>query len=92
MCAIPNNMTNFVQPLDLSVNRSFKSYLRHEAQSCYSLEIEKQLKDSKQAHEIKVDIQISVMKPLHAKWIVLFYYNMKNHNQIILAGWRKSKL
>ena len=38
MCAIPNNRTNIFQPLDLSVNRSCKSFLRREARSWYSLQ------------------------------------------------------
>ena len=45
MCAIPSNMTNIFQPLDLSVTRNCKSFLRREAQSWYYLQIEKQMKD-----------------------------------------------
>ena len=45
MCAIPSNMTNIFQPLDLSVTRNCKSFLRREAQPWYSLQIEKQMKD-----------------------------------------------
>ena len=92
ICAIPNNMTNIFQPLDLSVNRSCKFFLRREAQPWHSLQIEKQMKEGKKAHEINVDTRISIMKPLHAKWVVLFYDYTKNHSDIVLAGWRKSKI
>ena len=32
------------------------------------------------------------MKPLHAKWVASFYDYTKNHCDIALAGWRKSKI
>ena len=41
------------------------------------------MKEGKKAHDINVDTRISIMKPLHAKWIVSFYD--------ATAGWRKSK-
>ena len=78
MCAIPNNITNNIfQPPDLSVNRSCKSFLRREAQPRYSPQIEKQIKEGKKAHEINVDTRISIMKPVHAKWVVSFYGEIK---------------
>ena len=83
---IPNNTTNIFQPLDLSVNKSSKSLLHKEAQSWHSLQIEKQMKEGKKAHEINVDMRISIMKPLHAKWVFSFYDYMKNHSDIVLAG------
>ena len=85
-------MTSIFQPLDLSVDRSYKSLLRREAQSWHSLQIDKQMKEGKKAHEINVDTRISIMKPLHAKWVFSFYDYMKNHSDIVLARWRKSKI
>ena len=85
-------MTNIFQPLDLSINRSCKFFLRRKAQSWYSLQIEKQMKEGKKAHEINADTTISIMKPLHAKWVVSFYDYMKNHSEIVLAELRKSNI
>ena len=50
------------------------------------------MKEGKKAHEINVDTRISITEPLHAKWVVSFYDYMKNHSDIVLAGWRKSKI
>ena len=47
MCSLPNNLTHVFQPLDRSVNKSYKSFLRKETQSWYSMQIEKQLKGAK---------------------------------------------
>lgn len=92
MCAVPNNMTNVFQPLDRSVNRSCKSFLRREAQGWYSKQIEQQVKEGRPDHEIKVDTRISVIKPLHAKWVVQFYDYTRGNPSIVISGWRKSKI
>ena len=73
MVSVPNNWTNYFQPLDLTVNKSSKDFLRKEAQSWYSQEIFKQMEAGKHSDQIKVDVGVSVVKPLHAKWIVKYY-------------------
>ena len=77
MSAIPNNWTNYYQPLDLSVNKPCKDFLRNEAQSWYSEQIIK---------------QISIVKPLHAKWITKFYDYIRSKPEIVRNGWEKSKI
>ena len=67
MVPVPNNSTNYFQPLDLTVNKSSKDFLRQEARSWYSQEIVKQMEAGKRHDEIKVEVRISVVKPLHAK-------------------------
>ena len=42
------------------------------------------------SHEIKVDVRISVLKPLYASWITKFYDHMRTNEQIVLNGWKKS--
>ena len=84
MCATPNNMTNIFQLLDLSINRSCKSFLCREAQCWYSLQIEKQMKEGKKAHEINVNTRINIMKPFHAKWVV---HSMIIWKIIVTSSW-----
>ena len=50
------------------------------------------MKEGKKAHKINLDTRISIMKLLRAKWVVSFHDYMKNHNGIVLTGWRKSKI
>ena len=45
--SVPNNMTYIFQPLDLTVNRSCKVFLRKIAQDWYSNEMENEKKWSK---------------------------------------------
>ena len=44
------------------------------------------------SQEIKVDVRISVLKPLHSSWITKFYDYMyiRTNPDIIIKGWRKS--
>ena len=58
MVSVPNNWTNYFQPLDLTVNKSSKDFLRKEAQSWYSQEIVKQMEARKRSDQIKVDVRV----------------------------------
>lgn len=90
MVPIPANMTHIFQPLDLTVNRSSKAFLRSHAQDWYSNEIRKQMEKGMAPHEIKVDVRISVLKPLHAAWVTKFYDHMRLNSDIVLNGWKQS--
>ena len=90
MVPVPNNMTSYLQPLDLTVNRSCKAFLRNQAQKWYSEQVQAQIMNGIQPHKVCVDLRISVLKPLHAKWVVQFYDYMRSNKDIILKGWRRS--
>ena len=90
MVPVPNNWTNYFQPLDLTANKSSKDFLRQEAQSWYSQEIVKQMEAGKCPDEIKLDVRISVVKPLPAKWIVKYYDYARNSPYLIINGWKES--
>ena len=70
MVSVPNNWTGYYQTLDLTVNKSYKDFLWQGAQKQHSHQARKQMAQRKWCHEIKVDVRLSVIKPLHAKWIV----------------------
>ena len=90
MVPVPRNWTNYFQPLDLTVNKSCKDFLRQQAQAWYSNQIRKQMEKGKRTHEIKVDVRISVVKPLHAKWIVKFYDSVRSKPELVKNGWQKA--
>ena len=90
MVSVPNNSTNCFQRLDLTVNKSSKDFLRKEAQSWYSQEIVKQMEAGKLSDQIKVDVCVSVVKPLHEKWIVKYYDYARTKPQLIINDWKES--
>ena len=45
----------------------------------------------KEKEDIDVDLELTVMKPLHAQWLVNLYHLLGEHGQqIILKGWNKA--
>ena len=85
-------MTHIFQPLDVSVNRSCKAFLKTSAQQWYADQVSTQVNEGKQLDDIKVDLPISLFKPLHAKRVVQFYDKMQNEPHIVLNGWLKSDI
>ena len=67
MVPIPNNMTHKFQPLDLTINRTCKAFLRKQAQKWYADEVSRQMLNGITPESVKVDVRINILKPLHAK-------------------------
>ena len=63
---VPNNCTDLLQPLDLSVNKPFKDKLQSKFSEWYTQEVSKQLEASTQVEEVHVDMRMSVMKELNS--------------------------
>ena len=91
---VPANMTHFFQPLDLTVNRCAKQRMRKEFVTYYSSAVKQQLDSGKQLEDIEVDFRLSVLKPLHAKWIVeLFnFFTSTRGKEVIARGWKKYEI
>ena len=92
MIAVPNNWTNYFQPLDISVNKPYKDFLRNEAQTWFSSQIAEKIKEGKLPYEIKVGTRLTVVKPLHAKWVTKFFDYIRSKPDIVRSGWEKSKI
>ena len=83
---VPNSCTDVLQPLDLSVNKPLKDHLRSKFQSWYSEQVSKQMNDGKQPEDIEVDMKLSVMKPLSARWIISAYDYVRMEAGIVRGG------
>ena len=70
---VPPNMTNLFQPLDLTVNRAAKAYMKRRFTEWYSNEIWKELEAGKDLDDIDVKLTLTILKPLHARWLVDLY-------------------
>ena len=60
MVTVPNNMTSYLQPLDLTVNRSYKAFLRNRAQTWYSQQVQSQIEKGIQPDKVSVDLRIAI--------------------------------
>ena len=82
---VPANCTDKLQPLDLSVNKPAKDFIRFKFQQWYSEIISKQLEEGT---EEDVDMRLSVMKPLSANWMIELYHYLKSRPDIIISGFK----
>ena len=83
---VPANMTDKYQPLDSTVNKRIKSIIKNCYNSWYSQQVMDQL--SITPTEIKIKQPISIIKPLHAGWIINAYEDLRSKAGIasILKG------
>ena len=86
---IPPNMTKFYQPLDLTVNGSAKRFMAKKFNGWYSDQITQQLESGKTLEDVDVKLCLSILKPLHAGWVVDLYNYMTSADgkKVIENGW-----
>ena len=92
MIHAPNNHTNLFQPFSISVNKSAKCITADKCQDWDTEKALQQLNRGVAAHDVRVDLKLSIMKPLHAKWIIEMYHHLKLSKQIVISGFRKTHI
>ena len=89
---VPKNLTNLLAPLDLTLNKSLKSFKQREWSKYYSDQIAKHIRNEPQLpiEDAKVDVRLSVIKPLHAKTMAkaFTFFSSTEGKKIIASGWR----
>ena len=87
---VPNNMTHLFQPLDLTVNSWAKNYMRERFSEWYASKISENLDKGTELEDIDIKTPLSVMKPIHAKWLIDLYNELTSANgqDIIISGWK----
>ncbi|SMN02226.1 hypothetical protein SPONN_625 [uncultured Candidatus Thioglobus sp.] len=84
---VPANLTDRLQPMDLSVNKPAKGFMRNKFQEWYATEVQKQF-DQGACSVSPVDLRLSIMKPLGAKWLVSLYDYFKLNRVIVVNGFK----
>lgn len=84
---IQPNCTDRLQPLDISVNKTAKEFLRRKFLAWYAENICAQL-EGKLPKE-QVDLRLNVVKLLGAKWMVELFDYIKSKPDIISNGFKK---
>ena len=65
---VPANMTNYFQPLDLTVNGRAKQFLKGKFEEWYAKEVKRQVDNGVEVYSIDVNTKMSVLKPIDARW------------------------
>ena len=84
---VPNNCTDLLQPLDLSVNKPFKDTLRSKFSEWYAHEV---VEAGKQVEEVQVEMRMSVMKELSSWWFISAYDHIRSNPDIVKNGFKKA--
>ena len=79
---VPPNCTNSLQPLDLSVNKSAKDFLKRKFKQWYAQQI------FEQGDVIPIKFPMNMMKPLGAQWLMELHSYLLNHPDNIRSGFR----
>ena len=82
---VPANCTDRLQPLDVSVNKAAKDFMRDQFQRWYADQIQQQVHDNVKT---PVDLRLSIVKPLSARWFVQLSDYLKAHPDIIKNGFK----
>ena len=85
-------MTHLFQPLDLTVNKVAKDFMKKKFSEWFRRQISIGLENGQELEDIQIDYRLSVLKHMHAKWLISFYDFMSSPEGkvVIASGWRKS--
>ena len=87
---IPPNCIDKLQPLNVSINKLAKEYLRSKFQSWYASKITSQLRAGTSSSALQpVPMQLNIMKPIVAKWMMDLYDYIKSKSELVINGFRK---
>ena len=89
MVIIPANCTDRLQPLDLSVNKAAKEFLRTQFSNWYADQICNQLRQGVKPVK-SVDLRLSIIKPLGARWMIALYDYFKSKPEIAKNGFKEA--
>ena len=80
---VPSNCTDKLQPLDLLVNKPTKDHIRQKFRSWYAQKVKAELDAGKSPDSVKVDLKMSVIKEVGARWLVSLYdYFLSNPSRV----------
>ena len=92
VCLLPPNSTDRLQPMDISVNKPAKDFLRAKFQEWYSNQVMEQLEgqDVDMADIQPIDLRMTVLKEVGAKWLTRMAEYFEENPRIIVNGFIKS--
>ena len=83
MVPVPHNMKNCFQPLDLTVTRLCKSFLRDKTQIWHIEQVQAQISKRIAPESVSVDLKISILKPIHS--ILRSYLHRRGYREKLMA-------
>ena len=83
---VSHNLTYKFQPLDITFNKPSESFIEEKYNIWYTEQVTKQLNEGKDPADVEVLLNLSQIKPLHAKWIFEMCKYLQGLNDLIING------
>ena len=87
---VPHNLTNKIQPLDLSVNKAAKSFIQNKYKDWFADQEFTQLLNGKYPTDVKISSKLLDLKPMHERWIVDWYNHVIKKKGMIVRGFHSA--
>ena len=89
---VPANLTYLFQPLDMQgdPNGYMKRFMKKKFTLWYSDQVIRALDEGKDIKGVEISLKLSIVKPLHAKWLIEMYNHMTSSEgrDVCLKGWK----
>ena len=88
------NCTNRLQPMDISLNKATKDFIRQKFNDWYSEKVAEQIGDGANFDQQlvqPVDLSAAVLKTVGAKWLVQMHEYIQDNPQLIVNGFTQGR-
>ena len=89
---VPANLTYLFQPLDVQrgPNGYVKRFMKKKFALWYSDQVIRALDEGKDIKDVEISLKLSIVKPLHAKWLIEMHNHMTSSEgrDVCLKGWK----
>ena len=79
-----------LQPLDLTFNAVFKQELRECFTRWYATIVKNDLDQGTELSTIRPDLRTSILKPIHAHWLIEVHSSLSKKKDLIIQGFEKA--
>ena len=87
---VPASCTGELQPPDLTFNAAFKRVLRECFTRWYATIVQSDLDKGKELSTIRPDLRTSILKPIHARWLIETHNTLSKEKDLIVQGFEKA--
>ena len=85
---VPANCTDRLQPMDLSINKAIKDFMRKQLMEWYSMKVMERLSNSTAEETTAIDFKLTTMKPLIMNWMIQLFDYLSTNPSIIQNGFK----